>query len=411
MVKDHGNKGLSMHDLSANDSEKINNQSGVWMLFVLLMALIFSNTTQWYADWLHAPFVWHTAFFDLKLSLTSLVKDFLMVFFFAQIGMELRLQYEEGFLADRRQILLPLMAALGGMVVPAIIYGLVNIHHPENAIGFAIPCATDIAFALCVWNIIRHRLPPSLRVFLLSIAIFDDLGAMLMIAIFYNSHFNGIWLLLGWVVVGLIAFLSARKVTHTWIYGLIGACLCFCFHKAGLHTTLAGFIVGALLPLRGLFGQSYLKTLMHKLEPWVQWLVLPLFAFVSSGVSLGALQLSDWHHPIFLGVFLGLFLGKQLGISGVSYVMLRLKWAALPLKSSLSQVYAVSIFAGIGFTMSLFIGMLAFEQDQQQNLVKMGVIAGSLACVLLLKCLLKPKVSYASYGLKKLLALLKGLGT
>ena len=398
-----------MPSISPDHSEKTNTQSGLWMLFALLLALVFSNTTEWYADWLHAPFVWHTAFFDLKLSLASFVKDCLMVFFFAQIGMELRLQYEEGFLADRRQILLPLMAALGGMVVPAIIYGLINLHHPENMVGFAIPCATDIAFALCVWNIIRHSLPPSLRVFLLSIAIFDDLGAMLMIAIFYNSHFNGIWLLLGLVVVGLIAFLSARKITYTWIYGLVGACSCFCFHKAGLHTTLAGFIVGAWLPLRGSFGESYLKTLMHKLEPWVQWLVLPLFAFVSSGVSLGALQLSDWHHPIFLGVFLGLFLGKQLGITGVSYAMLRLKWAALPPQSSIAQVYAVSIFAGIGFTMSLFIGLLAFENHYQQNLVKMGVIAGSLACVLLLKCLLRPKIPYASYLFKKLLSVFKGL--
>jgi Na+:H+ antiporter, NhaA family len=380
-----------MHTTLNNDSHRTNTLSGVWMLFALLMALIFSNTTQWYADWLHAPFVWHTAFFNLKISLASFVKDCLMVFFFAQIGMELRLQYEEGFLADRRQILLPLMAALGGMVVPAIIYGLINLHHPDNMIGFAIPCATDIAFALCVWNIIRHSLPPSLRVFLLSIAIFDDLGAMLMIAIFYNSHFNGLWLLLGLLIVGMIAFLSARKITHTWIYGLIGACLCFCFHKAGLHTTLAGFMVGVLLPLRGSFRESYLKTLMHQLEPWVQWLVLPLFAFVSSGVSLGALQLSDWHHPIFLGVFLGLFLGKQLGITGVSYAMLHLKWAVLPPKSSIAQVYTVSIFAGIGFTMSLFIGLLAFENHYQQNLVKMGVIAGSLACVLLLKCLLKPE--------------------
>ncbi|MBP6104258.1 MAG: Na+/H+ antiporter NhaA [Gammaproteobacteria bacterium] len=374
-----------------NHAQTTNTLSGVWMLFALLMALIFSNTTEWYADWLHMPFLWHTAFFDLKLSLASFVKDCLMVFFFAQIGMELRLQYEEGFLADRRQILLPLMAALGGMVVPAMIYALINLHHPENTVGFAIPCATDIAFALCVWNIIRHSLPPSLRVFLLSIAIFDDLGAMLMIAIFYNNHFNGLWLLLGLLIVGIITFLSARKVTYTWFYVLMGAFLCVCFHKAGLHTTLAGFMVGALLPLRGSFGESYLKTLMHQLEPWVQWLVLPLFAFVSSGVSLGALQLSDWHHPIFLGVFLGLFLGKQLGITGVSYAMLRLKWAVLPPKSSMTQVYTVSIFAGIGFTMSLFIGLLAFENHYQQNLVKMGVIAGSLACVLLLTRLLKPE--------------------
>ena len=380
-----------MRALSPTDSEQTNTLSGVWMLFALCMALLLSNTTQWYADWLHPPLVWHTPFFTLNISLTAFVKDCLMVFFFAQIGMELRLQYEEGFLADRRQILLPLMAALGGMVVPAIIYGLINLHHPENMIGFAIPCATDIAFALCLWNIIRHSLPPSLRVFLLSIAIFDDLGAMLIIAIFYNSHFNGLWLLIGSTIVGLIAFLSRRKISNTWLYVLLGASLCFCFHKAGLHTTLAGFMVGALLPLRGSFGEPYLKTLMHKLEPWVQWLVLPLFAFMSSGISLCALQLSDWHHPIFLGVFLGLFLGKQLGITGVSYAMLRLKWAALPPQSSIAQVYAVSIFAGIGFTMSLFIGLLAFEQDQQQNLVKMGVIAGSLACVLLLRCLLKPE--------------------
>ncbi len=385
-----------MHTLSSKDSERTNTLSGVWMLFALVLALILSNTTQWYANGIHTPLLWHTPFFNLNLSFTSFVKDGLMVFFFAQIGMELRLQYEEGFLADRRQIVLPLMAALGGMIVPAMIYGLININHPENAVGFAIPCATDIAFALCIWNLIPHSLPASLRVFLLSIAIFDDLGAMLMIAIFYNSHFNVLWLLLGLVVVGMIAFLGARKLANTWIYVLIGTGLCYCFHKAGLHTTLAGFMVGALLPLRDSWGQSYLKTLMHRVEPWVEWLILPLFAFVSSGVSLHALHLSDWHHPIFLGIFLGLFIGKQLGITGISYVMLSLKWAALPPKSSMLQVYAVSIFGGIGFTMSLFIGMLAFEEDQQQNLVKMGVIAGSLACVLLLKCLLRPTKSFVA---------------
>ncbi len=356
---------------------------GVLMIVTMWGALILSNTTNWYYQLITSPIELSSAFFHFEQSLESIVKDILMIIFFGYIGMELRHEFHEGSLSDKRQILLPLMAALGGMIVPAVIYIIINIYHPENYAGFAIPCATDIAFAICLFNLIGGNLPTSIKVFLLSIAIFDDLGAIIIIAIFYSSDFNLLWI---WITLPLLAcfwLLNKKKVTTTYLYIMLGTLLCIGLHNAGLHTTLAGFLTGFFIPLTKRNSTPYLKDLMYKLHPWVQFVILPLFAFTSSGVNFSNDRDIDFFNPIFLGVACGLFLGKQLGVTLFSYITIKLRWSSLPSNSKFTHIYIISVFCGIGFTMSLFVGLLAFPDSITQSLAKIGVIVGSLSSVVL----------------------------
>ena len=362
--------------------KKIETIGGILMIAAMWAALILSNTTTWYEVLINSPIKLGFFTFTLEQSLKVIVKDTLMVIFFAYIGMELRHEFHEGFLSDKKQVILPFMAALGGIAMPAIIYFLININHPENYRGFAIPCATDIAFAICLFNLLGRSIPSSIKVFLLSIAIFDDLGAIIIIAVFYTSGFKILWL---WISLPLLICLWTfykKKITVSYFYILLGSTLVICFHNAGLHTTLAGFLIGFSIPLNKASGTPYLKELMNSLHPIVQFGILPIFSFTSSGVVFSSDQLGELVNPIVIGIFLGLFLGKQLGITLFSYITIKLKWAALPPNSSFIFIYIASVFAGIGFTMSLFIGFLAFPTSILQNLVKMGVIVGSLSCVL-----------------------------
>ncbi|MEA0971273.1 NhaA-like Na+/H+ antiporter [Candidatus Megaera venefica] len=363
--------------------KQIDTVGGVLMIAAMWSALILSNTTDWYYEFISSPIKLSSVFFHLEQSLESIVKDILMVIFFSYIGMELRYEFHEGSLSDKRQVLLPLVAAIGGMVVPAVFYLLINISYPENYPGFAVPCATDIAFAICLFNLIGGALPTSIKVFLLSIAIFDDLGAIIIIAIFYSSDFNLLWV---WISLPLLAcfwIFNRKKITTTYLYILVGTLLCIGFHNAGLHTTLAGFLTGFFIPLTKKTATPYLKELMYKLHPWVQFIILPLFAFTSSGVDFSNDRDIDFFNPIFLGVACGLFLGKQLGVTLFSYITIKLRWASLPPNSKFTHVYIISVFCGIGFTMSLFVGLLAFPDSATQSLAKIGVIVGSLSSVVL----------------------------
>ncbi|MDF2549295.1 MAG: sodium:proton antiporter [Chlamydiales bacterium] len=362
---------------------KIENVGGLLMIAAMLVALILSNTTDWYYDFVNTPRPVPWFFHEVNLSIKTWVKDGLMVLFFAYVGMELRHEFHDGFLKDKKQVVLPLLAAFGGMLVPALIYLSINYGIPENQNGFAVPCATDIAFAICLFNLIGSGLPRSIRIFLLAVAIFDDLGSILIIAAFYTDGFNVNWLLMSLPFLGLISYLSYRQTANTLLYAALGLLLCICFDEAGLHTTLSGFLIGFSLPFHDKSGKPYLADLMHKSHPVIQLAILPIFAFVSSGVPFVSETASDFFNPLFIGVALGLFLGKQIGITLFSYLTIRLKLAALPENSRLAHIYLVSIFAGIGFTMSLFIGILAFEDPAVQNIVKGGVMAGSFACVLL----------------------------
>ena len=311
------------------------------------------------------------------------VKDVFMVFFFLQVGLELKREMLEGFLSDFKQVLLPCLAAIGGILCPALIFTLINMQHPEYSRGWAIPTATDIAFALCVLTLVGKNIPSSVKVFLLAIAIFDDLGAILIIALFYSQ---GVELpLIGWAIVATGAFYLVNKMRITYFlpYLLLGIVLWFCFLKGGIHTTIAGVVVAMAYPMH-VSGEkkSPLNSLMKVLKPWVDFLILPIFAFTSSGIFLRTVTVETFQHTLTIGIILALFIGKQIGIFSVTYAMLKLRIAKMPSIVTWRDLYGVSVVAGIGFTMSLFVGFLALPDPVMQQEIKVGVICGSILSAL-----------------------------
>jgi NhaA family Na+:H+ antiporter len=317
----------------------------------------------------------------LAMPLSVFVKDVLMAIFFLLVGMELKREMLEGFLSKKGQKVLPLIAALGGIVMPALFYMAVNHSVPEHGNGWAIPTATDIAFAVCVLSLLGPRVPASAKIFLLAIAIYDDLAAILIIALFYSSGIAIGPLAIAAFITLLMYLMNRSAIGSIALYILLGAGLCHFNHAAGIHTTVAGMITGLMIPLRVPqdYNDSPLNHLMHRLHPWVSFVILPLFAFVSAGVDLRGISLSVLTDTLPLGIALGLFFGKQLGIFGATFAAVTFSIAAKPEGASWATLYGVSIIAGIGFTMSLFVGFLAFEAESLHNAVKLGVITGSLA--------------------------------
>ncbi len=309
------------------------------------------------------------------------VNDVLMVLFFFVIGMELKHEVKQGCLSRPKDIGLPLVAAICGMAVPAAIYLFVNAGTPENIRGWAIASATDIAFAVAILGIFGKGIPNTVRVFLLAVAIFDDLGAIIVIAAFYTDNFEAVAALNALAVCGILYLLNARNVANPLPYVAAGAALWFCFHEAGIHTTLAGVLTGLAIPMNGRKGEV-LKKVEHRVKPFVDYFVLPLFAFTAAGVSLQGFGMESLLQPLPLGIMLGLFAGKQIGIFGISYAAIKTKLLPMPEGANWIQIYAVSVIAGIGFTMSLFIGLLAFDDHMMQDMVRAGVLAGSLISVI-----------------------------
>jgi NhaA family Na+:H+ antiporter len=311
------------------------------------------------------------------------VKDVLMVFFFLVVAMELKVEMMEGFLSKPGQVRLPLLAALGGVVTPALIYYGLNHDTPAHVAGWAIPSATDIAFALAILVLAGKHVPASAKIFLLAIAIFDDLFAILIIAFFYSDGLATEPLLMAFGGTAVLAFLNARNVNALTPYMLTGVYLWYCLHHAGVHTTIAGVAVGMAIPLRDgddTDNQQYspLKHCMHLLHGWVSFLVLPLFAFTASGIDFSGMTTELMLSSVPMGIALGLFFGKQIGIFGTTWLLVKLKLAALPEAMNWRHVYGVSLVGGVGFTMSLFIGLLAFDDPAMQHMVKAGVIGGSM---------------------------------
>jgi len=355
---------------------------GVVMLCAAAFALIMANTflSDWYFTFIKTDFGLTFGDFNVSNPIKTWVKDVLMVFFFLLIGMELKRESIEGFLSDKKQILLPLCAAIGGMAFPAIVFLLVN-HNNDNVWhGWAIPSATDIAFALCILMLASKHLPPALKIFLLAIAIFDDLGAILIIAFFYSGDIGLMALLCAGALTALLFIMNKLNIMLIYAYIGIGILLCIALHHAGIHTTIGGVIVGMTIPLRNPSKPSHspLNKLMHSLHPWVSFLILPIFAFTASGISFRELGLEHLLAPVTMGVALGLFIGKQIGIFGVTWLMVKSGLVNLPEKTNWGQIYGVSLLAGIGFTMSLFIGALAFDSPLLQEEAKLGVIIGSV---------------------------------
>ena len=322
------------------------------------------------------------------LSLLHWINDALMALFFLLVGLEIKRELVDGELSSWRRRILPGAGAAGGMIVPALIYVVLNWGQPLALRGWAIPTATDIAFALGVLALFGKRVPVSLKVFLTALAIIDDLGAVAIIALFYTSGLDPEWLALSAATIALLWGLNRLGLARLTPYLLIGSLLWFFVLRSGVHATLAGVALALTIPIQRSPGQpesaeSPLHRLEHALQPWVGYLVVPIFGFANAGVSLSGIHLGAFA-GIPIGIAAGLFVGKQLGVFTFSWLAIRLGFADCPRDASMPQLYGISVLCGIGFTMSLFIGLLAFESATQlQDGVKVGVLAGSLASALL----------------------------
>ncbi len=318
----------------------------------------------------------------IGLSTLLWINDLLMAIFFLYVGLELKREFLNGELATNSQRILPGLAAFAGLAVPAVIYFLLNKGDAEAIQGWAIPTATDIAFALGVIAILGSRVPLSLKIFLTALAIIDDLAAIIIIAVFYSSSLQLNYLLGAAVCLIILIICNKRGITQPIIYAVIGAVLWFLVLKSGVHATLAGVALAMTIPLNNVKtnakGETPLIAWEHTLNNWVSFLVIPLFGFANAGVSFAGIDLSMLSHPIVMGVALGLFFGKQIGVFGMVFIGEKLGIFKRPTGATWLQIYGISLLCGIGFTMSLFISMLAFMSPELQDLSKIGVFLGSL---------------------------------
>ncbi len=363
---------------------RLESAGGILLVAAAALALIAANTP------LSAPY---QAFFDLPVQVRFgplnldkafllWINDGLMAIFFLLVGLELKREILEGQFADRSQIALPVVCAIGGMALPMACYALLN-HGDSLAMrGVAIPAATDIAFALGVLSLLGSRVPMALKLLLTAIAVADDLGAILIIAFFYTENLSLLSLAVASGALVLLVVINRRGVTSLGPYAVLGAVMWVALLKSGVHATLAGVILGMTIPLSSAKDPTVrpLETLEHGLHPWVAFGILPLFAFANAGVPLTGLSLASLMQPEPLGIALGLLVGKQVGIFGAAALLISLGWAKRPDDVSWSSLFGMSILCGIGFTMSLFIGSLAFGADDQTRLVlsRIGILAGSL---------------------------------
>jgi NhaA family Na+:H+ antiporter len=356
--------------------------TGGYCLFAAgILALVVVNLplASFYAGLWQTPIEIRAGAFEIAKPLFLWVNDGLMAIFFFLVGLEVKREVIEGELSSFDKAGLPIVAAIGGMAIPAMLFVMVNWNMPANLDGWAIPAATDIAFALGVLALLGNRVPVSLKILLLAVAIIDDIGAILIIAMFYTSNLSLGALMLAAVAVVSLALLNRFGVTRTAPYILIAIILWVCVLKSGVHATLAGVVAALAIPLSGAsVGHSPLKHLEHQLHPWVAFLVLPVFAFANAGVDISGISLAHLLAPLPLGIALGLVIGKQLGIFGFAYVATVTGLVKRPPDISWTQLYGLACLAGIGFTMSLFIGTLAFGDGAQLEQVKLGVIVGSL---------------------------------
>ena len=356
-------------------------------MFAAALALIANNSglSSLYSSFLSTPVAIQFGALEIAKPLLLWINDGLMAIFFFLVGLEVKREVLQGELSSFSKASLPLIAAIGGMAGPAIIYSYINWGNAETMAGWAIPSATDIAFALGVLALLGNRVPVSLKIFLLALAIIDDIGAIMIIAIFYTANLSVSSLVLALVgFCGLLA-LNRSGVKSITPYALIGLFIWVCVLKSGIHATLAGVLTALAIPIQGKNkgDQSPLHSLEHALHPWVAFAVLPLFAFANAGVSLAAIQLSDLTATVPLGIALGLFFGNQLAIFALCYTAVKFKIAKLPQNVRWIQIYGVGCLAGIGFTMSLFIGTLAFSDPELVNQVRLGVLMGSFASAIL----------------------------
>jgi len=361
---------------------------GILLMVATAAAMILANSPlHWlYDHFLDTPFeVRFGQHLHIAKPLLLWINDGMMAVFFLLIGLEVKREVMVGQLSSREQIILPGVAALGGMVVPALVYVIINLGDATAMNGWAIPAATDIAFALGVLALLGDRVPASLKIFLLALAIMDDIGAIIIIALFYSGDLSTMMLILSASCQVILILLNMFKVDRLSIYIWIGIFLWIFVLKSGVHATLAGVALAFCIPLKGTKdpGHSPLESLEHSLHPWVNYLILPVFAFANAGIPLSGMGLGALFHPVPLGIMLGLIIGKLCGVFGFSFAAIRLGLAHLPDKASWQQLAGVAALCGIGFTMSLFIGGLAFEHTGGDAMTylqthRIGILSGSL---------------------------------
>jgi NhaA family Na+:H+ antiporter len=356
---------------------------GVVLAVATLAALVISNSPwrELYAGFLRIPGTVDVGgVLVVSKPLLLWVNDLWMAVFFFLVGLEIKREFAEGELASRRQAVLPIGAALGGMMMPAVVYALINVSDSVALRGWAIPAATDIAFALGIVMLLGSRVPASLKVFLTAVAIIDDLGAIVVIALFYTDNLSLTALLLGLTGSAVLFGLNRAGVRRADIYIIVGLAIWVCVLKSGVHATLAGVVTALAIPMQTKSGKPLAQALEHALHPWVAFVVLPMFAFANAGVSLTGLSPASLLSAIPLGIAVGLVVGKTLGIFGSVWLMVRSGLAVAPVGATSRQLFGVSVICGIGFTMSLFIGALAFEglDPAYETQVKLGVLAGSI---------------------------------
>lgn len=352
---------------------------GIVLIIAAALALAVANSplAAIYADWLAIPVVAAIGDFAIDKPLLLWINDGLMAVFFFLVGLEVKREVLEGQLSSWNKASLPLAAAVGGMVVPALVFLGINVDFPDNIRGWAIPAATDIAFALGILSLLGPRVPVALKALLLAIAVIDDIGAIAIIALFYSGELDTEMLGGAAIVLVVMAAVGRAKVNSTIPYVLLAILMWVFVLKSGVHATLAGVAAALCVPLDAKSDHGPLERMEHGLHPWVAFLVIPIFGFANAGVSVVGLSPGVLLEPLPLGIALGLLIGKQLGILGFAWLAVKAGIAVLPANVGWKQVHAVSLLAAIGFTMSLFIGNLAFADAAQIDAVKIGVLAGS----------------------------------
>ena len=369
---------------------------GIVLIFAAALALAVANSPLAgnYADFLNIPIVAAIGSFVIEKPMLLWINDGLMAIFFFLVGLEVKREVLEGQLSSWNKASLPLIAAVGGMAIPAMVFIGINAGEAENIRGWAIPAATDIAFALGILSLLGPRVPVALKALLLAIAVIDDIGAIAIIALFYSGELDTGMLGAGAIVFVVMLALGRMKVNSTIPYVLLAILMWAFVLKSGVHATLAGVAAALTIPLDANSDHGPLERMEHALHPWVAFLVIPIFGFANAGVTLVGLEPSALLEPLPLGIALGLLIGKQIGIFGFAWLAVKAKLATLPDEVNWRQIHGLSLLAAIGFTMSLFIGNLAFATPEQIDAVKLGVLSGStiaaIAGYLLLKGSLPP---------------------
>ena len=363
---------------------KLESTGGILLFCSAVLAIVIANSflKPYYTLFVSIPMEIRIGPLEIAKPLLLWINDGLMAIFFFLVGLELKRELIEGELSEKSKIILPGIGAIGGMVIPALIYLYFNANDPVAVKGWAIPAATDIAFALGVLTLLDSRVPSSIKIFLTSLAIFDDIGAILIIALFYTSKIS--FFAIGTVIFCLLVlfFMNKRNITSNSPYILMGIIMWVATLKSGIHATLAGVLLAMFIPMQSKNNPEHspLKSIEHDLHSIVAFFVLPVFAFANAGINLSGVTVSQAFHAVPIGVALGLFLGKQVGIFGFCWLFIKFKLAKLPNDMSLLSLYGTSALCGIGFTMSLFIGSLAFEETGVNLLFdeRLGIILGSL---------------------------------